>query len=573
MLIKKNVIMVLVIGLSMGWWLVSVSAGDDEENWIFSEVLANPENEEKHEFLELLYEGTEQVDLTGWMVRDLSGEDELVDFVSDYDLGKEGLVLDKGDLLLVVDRQYDGVFSSELRDREEDLSKIVVITVDDDKIGNGLGNAADKFELIDEKGAVVTGWGWDKDAGNGISWENIGGEWVMSDEDMGNSFGWSKVRQKIDKGKDTNDGVDDEEWTRFWQDGEVPVRINELMVNPINEDDEWIELKSDWPKDIDLSNWYICDGFCDIESVEGGYKIDELVIRSNDYAVLDRERTKIALNNGGDDLYLFDPNHQWVDSVSYEVSIGEEVAYACDDGGWYLTNQATYGSENVIDGAVKTDNIAEKTDLDQPEDISDYIQIENLEGLKGVGVGTRVEFEGVVVVEYGLLEKNYMWVNDRTGGVGLYSKEDPGISSGLVLVRGEVRQLKYRQVVDIEKIDSLSMEKLVVREITTNQIDEFEDMVVEISGEVIDKGNSDLIVDDGSGQARVYFKEGANLSEISFKKGDKIRVKGLINEISSGYRLLPRYDEDILRIGGEEGGLLPSVGPCWVWIFKFFFIK
>jgi hypothetical protein len=133
------------------------------------------------------------------------------------------------------------------------------------------------------------------------------------------------------------------------------------VANPEGSDDgEWIELYNSFNQEIDLSGWFLCDNKCSEQSKDGGYKIENLKIPKSGWAVIERGDSKISLDNSSDKLYLFDPNHDWVDSVAYDLSMKEGFSFAWEDENWFLTTMITKGEENVIEEV--DDNVTKNTE-------------------------------------------------------------------------------------------------------------------------------------------------------------------------------------------------------------------
>jgi|APSaa5957512622_1039677.scaffolds.fasta_scaffold08330_3 hypothetical protein len=83
--------------------------------------------------------------------------------------------------------------------------------------------------------------------------------------------------------------------------------ISEIFPSPNVGDLEWIELFNPHPQQLDLTNWQLDD------IAGGGSKAwtipPELgLISSGSYLIFERDVTKLALNNTGDDVRLIDPN-------------------------------------------------------------------------------------------------------------------------------------------------------------------------------------------------------------------------------------------------------------------------
>lgn len=84
--------------------------------------------------------------------------------------------------------------------------------------------------------------------------------------------------------------------------------INELVSDPTDEQEEFVELFNTGSESIDLSGWWIEDGSEAKTMLEGS-------IAKNGFMVI--EKPKGSLNNTGDIVILFDPNEKEIDRVTY----------------------------------------------------------------------------------------------------------------------------------------------------------------------------------------------------------------------------------------------------------------
>ena len=93
--------------------------------------------------------------------------------------------------------------------------------------------------------------------------------------------------------------------------------INEIFPAPSasSGNEEWVELFNEGQEDIDLYLWQLDD------IINGGSKPYTFpigsIIKANDYLIMNKSQTKIALNNDNDDVNLIDPENNIVSSTSY----------------------------------------------------------------------------------------------------------------------------------------------------------------------------------------------------------------------------------------------------------------
>ncbi len=129
----------------------------------------------------------------------------------------------------------------------------------------------------------------------------------------------------------------------YSQDYSDLVVVNEILPNPEDESLEWIEFKNLSDKSVDLNNWYLADSSGKI------FIISSQNIPSQGFIVFDKADTKIALNNSGDIISLYNPAGDLVYSIEYTDSY-ENWSYARDeDNLWEWTTLLTRLEENQFD--------------------------------------------------------------------------------------------------------------------------------------------------------------------------------------------------------------------------------
>lgn len=128
------------------------------------------------------------------------------------------------------------------------------------------------------------------------------------------------------------------------------IQISEFLPNPQGDDTsgEWIELINQTNKDAELCGWSIDDS----EEGSNPFSLDDLIIKSNDFLILPRTKTKIALNNKDDAVRLFAPVASGASVLFADISYGkvkEGESYARSSSGSYLwTTEKTPGFANVF---------------------------------------------------------------------------------------------------------------------------------------------------------------------------------------------------------------------------------
>lgn len=141
---------------------------------IYSEILANAKNEDTDEFIELYNQSDSALDLQNWVVSDLGDTSDILhEYSGTFKRGATGTLIAPHGFALIVDPEYTGAYTS-LLESNTDLSTLIMLTVDDTTLGNGLGNSGDTLTLKNTQGTVVATHSWNKDFGDGISQSALG---------------------------------------------------------------------------------------------------------------------------------------------------------------------------------------------------------------------------------------------------------------------------------------------------------------------------------------------------------------------------------------------------------------
>lgn len=147
--------------------------------------------------------------------------------------------------------------------------------------------------------------------------------------------------------------------------------INELVSDPSDETEEFIELFNTTGETIDLTDWFIEDGSETKTLLEG-------IITSKGFFVL--EKPKGALNNSGDTVIVFDPGGTEIDQVTFglwddgnlsdnapapkdPLSLIRKIDGQDANNDYYdfvLTSTITKGKANIISGVTKEGEIIEQ---------------------------------------------------------------------------------------------------------------------------------------------------------------------------------------------------------------------
>ncbi len=338
------------------------------------------------------------------------------------------------------------------------------------------------------------------------------------------------------------------------------IYITEIFPNPAGrDDDEWIELYNLNEFAIVLDNWIIDDQ-------DGGsrpHTIADRTITANSYLILGKEEIKITLNNSSDEVRLFDAEETLIDEVLYD-DVQENQSYTkSDDGFWFWTESTTPGEPNTIDEATNYNGFVDTN----PQlvlrsfsegGLTDIIDID-LPDIRELELGTEVKVQGTVAVEPGVLGKTYFYITGSPGiQVYFYKKDWPSLAIGDVIgVIGELtesnNELRLKIASKNDIVPLYESDPPIPTDEQTGTVNEsMEGALVKLTAELVEKKGTSWYVDDGTGEVKITFQPATNITKPKAKAGDWLEVVGLVSETRSGYRVLPRYQEDIRLINMDE---------------------
>ncbi len=344
--------------------------------------------------------------------------------------------------------------------------------------------------------------------------------------------------------------------------------ISELLPNPVgaDQDGEWIEIFNQGASRVNLRGWQIDDA-------EGGSRpytiLDDIWLEAGAYYLLDREETGLALNNSSDAVRIIN-NEMVIDEVNYS-GVKEGVVYALGNGVWSWSSESTPGGKNKIKIITST---AKKSTSQTSSKNKIRLDLK-LEQLKYSDKGDLVRTRGTVAVLPGVFGSQYFYIVGSPGvQIYSYKKDFPLLSIGdYIEVSGEISELNgEKRIKTSVSSDIINLEKRVSPEPEScNCVEVNESYVgqlIKVQGEVVEQKSSSIYIDDGTDEQLVYIKKATGINSKRYKEGDKIAVTGILSQTKSGVRLLPRSDEDIVKLNSEddiEGRVLGEVSESDEW--------
>lgn len=317
--------------------------------------------------------------------------------------------------------------------------------------------------------------------------------------------------------------------------------ISEFIPNPVGSDDnEWIEIFNASDKDIDLYAWQLDDE-------EGGSKpwrfATSTMILAKEYLILNREQTKITLNNSSDSVRLLDPKENiWQEVVYEKIPEGKSYAWDIENNEWAI-NDPSPGLVNIWQDIKTVElvyGVGEVKDLDKNSEIL----------VQGVAINNAdSDTRSLYLADYDFSQVNF----EELIEIYSYYKDFPDIKAGqLVTVQGKISKLdelpriKIKTAQDIWQNDvdiNLSEPEIIaVEDIDEDLLGAF----INIKGIVVRKSGKNIYLASDIEEeylVRVYSK--FSTKDLEIKKGDEMIVAGILSEIDSGFKLVPFSIGDI----------------------------
>jgi len=517
-------------------------------NIIITEFLPNPEGSDKEdEFIELYNKSNLKVDLGGCVLEDKKGS------VKKYII-PNGTKINAG--------KYKAFYSDE--------TKIVL-----NNSGDGVVFKNSENKIIDE--TKISSSALKEQAF--VLDENENWVWTLKPTPGRRNV----VEMKIEKNSNQDDETDVKTEDETESNSEVleldsvsssvsynfsdKIIISEIYPNSVGRDNrngsyEWIELYNDSDQEVNLNGWMIDDI---LEKGSKTYLIENEIIKAGEYKIFDAARTKIALNNSGDEVNLLWADGTVVDKIKYEKA-NEGLSYNLsknDD--WFWSSIVTPEEENRNLNFVNKKNGIEYYDFEENikeaglpttgspasgEENLDYIEV-NLKDINHLVKYSKIKTGGIVSTPPGIFADNIFYISGSGIQICSYNSKVLDLNIGdeieiigrISEIGGERRILLDRK----EDLKIISHDNLVQSKIisTRNINKTVVGYLVTVEGKVSQIKNDVFYLDDGSGEVKIYLKPQTRIKKPEIKINDWMVITGQVSQTSAGFRILPRFQGDL----------------------------
>ncbi len=430
---------------------------------VINELMPNPDGSDNYEWVELFNPSDIIVDLVDWVISDASGKKYIIDsddFV-DTTIAGHGF--------FIIPRAHSSI---------------------------ALNNSGDSLELFNPSGTRVNKTEYNTSAGNNITWAlDNAGVWEWSIEP---TKGFTNIiRDEVEDEVVVNSNSQIEVELLSTITSTVPntniqyatsgdIVITETLPAPAGDDREYefIEIYNNSDFVVDLAGWKLFD-------LKTDFIFESIIINPEEYLLLERQVTKIALNNTGDVITLVDAEENIIDIVEYSKANNNQ-SYIRSGDEWVWTNNITPGEAYIaedktsIGGAPVVLGFSEDVNLNFIQSISEIYNYDTT-------IDTIITVQGSISASPGELDKRILYIADQSGGVQVYmhNSDWPELELGdIIEVTGIISQaygeyrIKIKKAEDIkfitsgEVLDSIELCKTAFFDIGS---------FIEISGKMIKK--------------------------------------------------------------------------------------
>ncbi len=359
----------------------------------------------------------------------------------------------------------------------------------------------------------------------------------------------------------------------------VGVVINEIMYNSLSYDNEWIELYNDNDSAVDISGWYMLDDsdehtpltfpanttieangyftiaiYHDPEASEFPFTPDYDATETNDW----------NLNNGADNVRLFNPDGNLEDYVPYEDTNGWPTL---PDGQGPSLELISPDMDNTLAESWQASAVEGGSPGEQNSGGGQFIDVATIAELRAQETGSNIyRLTGEAIITFQQDWRGQKWVQDETGGVLI--DDDPGnitteynVYDGITNITGTITE--YGGLIEFQPTEDpgaatstnnvITPEVVTLAQLTSNFDDYESELVQVIDMQFEDEGNFEngavYAVTDGSGtyNFRSTFYDADYIG--SAIPTSALNVTGIPNSRTDGDYFTARYLSDFGATG------------------------
>ncbi len=297
---------------------------------------------------------------------------------------------------------------------------------------------------------------------------------------------------------------------------QTTLQFQEIMPRPTDGSLEYVTITNPTAATINLSGWLIAD----LAKQNKPLALPDYQLAAGQSWTIDTKTIGLSLNNDQEKLFLWQPDGQLADSLSY-TKAPLNIAYQRSSAGWqWAEPMITTESTVAATSSATTQTVA--------------------------GIVTALPYQ---------LSGQYFYITypDNAGGLKIYCyyKLWPQLTLGdSIEVAGQLVSTTQEIKLNIKNqsdIKILTASTPLTAKIITSQDQLISGQLVVLTGKLAAKNQSTLYLTDDFGELLVQLKTGSGLKNSDFTVGQTYQITGLALD-NNGYRLVPRQPSDVVKI-------------------------
>jgi len=315
------------------------------------------------------------------------------------------------------------------------------------------------------------------------------------------------------------------------------VVLNELLPNPAGSDsNEFIELKNIGTVPADISGWIL-------SSSKGTKRYVFALntrINPNGLLIISKKELPFSQSNAYDLITLSSPSGKYIDAIDFDDAPSGMSYARTSQGDWLWTNKITPNKENNVDGVYDERDVKE----DAPTSQSNTVKPDKKQA-------AQQGIECSIVVIPGIVGKNIAYCASPSYRIRFTSQTIPPLRQGdRVRVIGKITHPNSQALLTIRNISDIVIKAhgtaVTPKEYEISDIaDDDLASLIHVSGVISRIQWPSVWIGDGEHEIRAYVYKTTSIEKPAMLIGDTMDITGVLDKASSGYRLLPRFPQDI----------------------------
>ncbi|MBI4272875.1 lamin tail domain-containing protein [Candidatus Uhrbacteria bacterium] len=239
------------------------------------------------------------------------------------------------------------------------------------------------------------------------------------------------------------------------------ISLTEVFPNPDGRDtDEFIELYNEGSTRVNISGWAV-----EFQGGKNRSVLPSIDMQPKQYVVISQESGFRQLRNSSEELLLVDSTGSVIDSIDYEDAPSGMSLARTQNGDWAWTSSPTKGKQNLVHMALSKketrqnrDSSLSKRPQTKKSQTSQQLHTASVKDLSAVKSRTSVNIRGRVTVLPGIFDSTSFYIGDNNQGMLIKSSKGafPLLSVGQEIeVRGKLSKPSSGPAITIADISDI----------------------------------------------------------------------------------------------------------------------